>query len=144
MSSGKGRTFANEIFLFWRDSFLTEVIQVLKDDSAKKSAGIFPRCNDRYFRINGSDEEVLVPSCQGIVSQYLFLVTVSGLPSGGDGQKPARDDRRSRENHDPGCVVLAIPGKQGFCPYVGSGSGYHLLSLVSISPVGCSCWCYST
>src|SRR5208283_160158 len=62
----------------------------------------------------------------------------------GMGKRPARDDSRFREDHDHGCVVLAILGKQGFCPYVGSGSGYHLLSLVSISPVGCSCWCYPT
>ena len=72
MSSGKGRTFTNGIFLFWRGGFLQEVLRGLRDDSAKKSAGIFPRYNDRYFRINGSDEEVPVPSCQGIVSQYLL------------------------------------------------------------------------
>ena len=87
MSSGKGRPFANGIFLLWRGGFLPGVIPVLRDDSAKKNAGIFPRYNDRYFRINGSDEEVLVQSCQGIVSQYLYLVTVSGLPSGGDGEE---------------------------------------------------------
>jgi hypothetical protein len=42
------------------------------------------------FWINGSDDEVLVSSCLWTASHQAHNLFGHGLPSGGDGQKPAR------------------------------------------------------